>query len=139
MSVLGNRHPVSRNLFILEMQALWDREGETQEKGKTDNLQNKGKSVIMLAKNIKAILFKSKNKVMALLKPTGVIEVTACGGENISFIQRNLISPPVPTILGCPDRGDTHASAVPFASLLPAMLSWERGHANWVPPSRGQV
>lgn len=54
------------------MQAIWDREGETQEKGKTDNLQNKGKSIIMLAKNIKVNLFKNKSKFMALLKPTEV-------------------------------------------------------------------
>lgn len=121
------------------MQALWDRKGKTQEKGKTDNLQNKGKSIIMSAKNIKANLFKSKSKFMALLKPTEVTEVTACCGENISYIQRNLISLPVPTLLGCPSRGDIHASAVPLASSLPAILSWERGHAYWVPPSRGQV
>lgn len=117
------------------MQALWDREGETQEKGKTDNLQNKGKGVIMLAKNIKAKLFKRKSKFMALLRPTGMTEVTACGGENISSVQRNLISPPVPTILRCPDLEDGHASAVPLASSL----SWERGPACWVPPPRGQV
>lgn len=54
------------------MQAIWDREGETQEEGKTYNLQNKGKSIIVLTKNIKANLFKSKSKFMALLKPTEV-------------------------------------------------------------------
>jgi len=121
------------------MEALWDREDEPQEEGKTDNLQNKGRSVIMLAKNIKANLFRSKNEFMALLKPTGVTKVTVCGGENISSIQTNSISPPVPTLLGCPNREDTHASAVPLASSLPVMLSWQRGHACWVPPSRGQV
>lgn len=108
------------------MQALWDRKGETQGKGKTDNLQNKGKSIIMSARNIKANLFKSKSKFMALLKPTEATEVAACWGENISFTQRNLISLPVPTIWGCPSRGDIHASAVPLASSLPAILSWER-------------
>lgn len=58
----------------------------------------------MLSKNIKANLFKSKSTFMDLLKPTGV---TTCSGENLSSIQRNLISSPVPTISGCPDWGDT--------------------------------
>lgn len=43
------------------MQALSDKGDETQEKGKTDNLQIKVKSIITLATNIKASLLKRVN------------------------------------------------------------------------------
>lgn len=86
------------------MQALWDTKGETQEERKTDNLQNKGNSITRLAKNIKTNLFiKSTGKFMALLKPTGVTKVTVCSGEKTSSMQTKKVSPPLPTILGCPD------------------------------------